>query len=170
MLHITTERLELVELSAYNASFIVELLNSPGWLQYIGNRNVQTTDDAIAYLIDGPIKSYQKHNFGPLLVKVRDTNAPVGICGLLQRDYLSYPDLGFALLPAFEGAGYAREASRAVMDTAATHDVATIGAILTHDNHRSLGLLTRLGFVANGTVTPPGSDEQLLLMEANLKA
>lgn len=168
MLHIITDRLELVELSAYNASFIVELLNSPGWLQFIGDKHVRNTDDAIGYLLDGPLKSYRQHNFGPLLVKVRAHNEPIGICGLLQREYLSYPDIGFALLPAFEGMGYALEASAAVMEAAAAQGITTVGAILTHDNERSLALLTRLGFLAGGTVIPPGSHEELLLLECTL--
>ena len=168
MLHITTERLELVELSVYNSPFIIELLNSPGWLQYIGDRNVHNTDDAIAYLVNGPFNLYQQHNFGPLLIKVRETNVAIGVCGLFQRDYLDYPDLGFALLPAYEGMGYGKEASLGVLHAAAKRGITTIGAILSRDNDRSLGLLTRLGFLDKGTVTPPGSDERLLLMEAHL--
>lgn len=171
MLHLTTDRLELVEFSAYNAPFIIELLNSPGWLQFIGDRNVHTTDAAIAYLLSGPMKSYEQHNFGALLVKSRNTNQPIGMCGLFQRDYLSYPDLGFALLPAFEGAGYAFEAARAVLQAAAHRGFTTIGAILTRGNEKSFSLLQRLGFAEAGMITPPGSDEQLLLlMEAALSA
>ena len=170
MLHLITERLELVELSAYNAAFIVELLNSPGWLQFIGDRNVHSSDDAVSYLIKGPFKIYEQHNFGPLLLRLRDTNQCIGICGLFQRDYLSYPDIGFALLPAFEGAGYAYEAASAVLQGASGHGFTTVGAILTHGNERSFRLLERLGFAEVGMITPPGGDEQLLLMEAALSA
>ena len=170
MLHLITGRLELVELSAYNAGFIVELLNSPGWLKYIGDKNVRTTDDAIAYLVDGPLKSYRENNFGPLLVKLRESNTAIGICGLLRRDYLEYPDIGFALLPEFEGMGYACEAAQAVLAGASAKRVATVGAILSRDNVRSMRLLERLGFMTMGTVSPPGSDEELLLMEINLSS
>lgn len=168
MLHLNTDRLELVELSACNATFIVELLNSPGWLQFIGDRDVHDTDSAVSYLMNGPFKFYEQHNFGPLLLKLRDTNHAIGICGLFQRNYLKYPDLGFALLPAFEGVGYAFEAARAVLDAAERAGFDTVGAILTPSNERSLKLLGRLGFYTVGMITPPGSDEELLLMEVSL--
>jgi len=170
MLHLETERLELVEFSVYDVSFIIELLNSPGWLQFIGDRNVRTEDDAFNYLLEGPFKSYKQHDFGGLLVKLRSTNRPIGMCGLFQRHYLSYPDLGFALLPGYEGAGYAFEAARAILDAAAVSGFDTIGAILTPGNTRSYRLLQRLGFNPVGDITSPGTDEELLLMEVTLSA
>ncbi|MBX2907281.1 MAG: GNAT family N-acetyltransferase [Taibaiella sp.] len=170
MLHLHTERLELVEFSAYNVSFIIELLNSPGWLQFIGDRNVRNPDDAKAYLLNGPMKSYVDNGFGALLVKERGSNQPIGMCGLFRRDYLNFPDIGFAFLPQFEGLGYAFEAASAVLNAASASGYQTIGAILTPDNSRSRQLLDRLGFVSKGLIVPPGSTEELVLMETFLDA
>jgi len=59
-----TKRLCLRELVLEDSPLIIELLNSPGWLQYIGDRNVKTQEQAREYLEKGPIASYRKHNYG----------------------------------------------------------------------------------------------------------
>lgn len=47
-----------------DAPFIVELLNSPNWLQYIGDRSIKTVTDAQSYLLHGPLLSYVVSGFG----------------------------------------------------------------------------------------------------------
>lgn len=166
MVDIVTERLEITELSVYNAAFIIELLNSEGWLQYIGDRGVRTMDDAVAYLLNGPIRSYEERGGGLWLVKLRDSNASIGMCGLLQREYLPHLDIGFALLPEYEGKGYAYEAARAVLQYAADNlKASTVAAIVTPGNEASLKLLQRLGFENRGMIRVPGDGEELVLLE-----
>jgi len=169
MVRMLTERLEITELSVYNTSFIIALLNSSGWLQYIGDRDVHTIDDAVEYLVQGPLKSYKEKGYGLWLVKLRATNEPIGMCGLLKRDYLSHLDIGFALLPRYEGKGYAREASLAVLNYAARElGQHTIAAIVMPGNEASLQLLHRLGFTDKGTITVPDTGEELLLLEVGV--
>lgn len=169
MVNIVTERLEITELSVYNASFIIELLNSEGWLRYIGDRGVRTVDDAVGYLLNGPMKSYEEWGFGLWLVKMKETNASIGMCGLLQRDYLPHLDIGFALLPEYEGKGYAYEAARAVLQYAAdTLKASTVAAIVTPGNEASLRLLQRLGFEDMGMIRVPGDGEELVLLERRI--
>lgn len=98
-----TERLRLCEFTIEDHAFVAELVNSPGWLKYIGERNVKTPDQARAYLENGPVKSYHEHGFGLWLVELLKTEEPIGMCGLLRRDQLEHPDIGFAFLPAFTG-------------------------------------------------------------------
>jgi RimJ/RimL family protein N-acetyltransferase len=147
-----TERLKLRELTLEDTAFIIELLNSPGWLQFIGDRNVKTEQQAISYLQNGPMKSYEQNGFGLYLVEKKNGDTPIGMCGILQRNELDIPDIGFALLPSFNGHGYAYEIAKATMDYAIdTLKIEQIGAIVVLDNQRSIHLLQKLGltFVKN---------------------
>lgn len=166
MITITTDRLEITEFSVYDTNFIIELLNSPGWLRYIGDRGVHDTDSAVAYLMNGPMKSYNERGYGLWLVKLRDTNEPIGMCGLIQRDYLPRVDIGFAQLPQYDGMGYAYEAASAVLKHAVQQlHMHTVLAIVTPDNQHSLRLLHKLGFADKGMIDVEG--EELALLEWN---
>ncbi len=139
MIVLETDRLILRELTADDAAFILELLNDPGWLQYIGDRGVRNLADARQYIINGPMASYQRYGFGLYLVKLKDAETPMGICGLIKRDELEDVDIGFAFLPQFTGKGYALEAASAVMSYG-SHElgIERIVAITSLDNHRSV--------------------------------
>lgn len=144
---IETSRLRLRRMTAEDAPFILELLNDPGFLRYIGDRGVRTLDDALAYIANGPVASYERHGFGLYVVTVGAPEVPVGIAGVLRRETLDDPDIGFAFLPAWRGQGYAREAARAVL----THAARDLGlrrlvAIVSPGNDPSRRLLEALGF------------------------
>ena len=142
-----TARLRLSRLTAGDAPFILELLNDPDFLRFIGDRGVRSTDDAVSYIENGPAASYQRHGFGLYLVTVRDTSEPAGIAGLLRRDTLDAADIGFAFLPAFRGVGYALEAAEAVMGHAERDfGLTRVVAIVSPGNEASRRLLERLGF------------------------
>jgi [ribosomal protein S5]-alanine N-acetyltransferase len=144
---LATARLALRRLTVGDAAFIVELVNDPAWLKFIGDKGVRTPDDARNYLATGPIAMYAKHGFGLWRVERTLDGAPVGICGLIKRDSLADVDLGFAFLPAHRGAGYALESARATIEYGrATLGLGRIVAIVTPDNHRSVALLEKAGF------------------------
>lgn len=141
-------RLTLQPLSVTDAGFILQLLNEPSFHQYIGDRGVRTVDDALQYLTDGPLASYARHGHGLLRVSLTD-GTPIGLCGLLRREGLEHPDLGFALLPAYWGQGLAFEASQAALSEARQSlGIGTVLAICSPDNWRSQRVLHKLGFVA----------------------
>ena len=52
-----TSRLLLRELNENDAPFILELLNTEGWLRYIGDRHIHTIADAVKYIHNGPVSS-----------------------------------------------------------------------------------------------------------------
>lgn len=146
-----TERLKLRELTTDDAPFIVNLLNQPSFLRFIGDKGVRTLDDAQTYLTNGPIDSYQRHGFGLYLVDLPDSNTPIGMCGLVKRDSLPHVDLGFAFLPEFWGEGYALEAAAAVLKYAREFlKLDRIVAITDPDNEASIKLLQKLGFEFDG--------------------
>ncbi len=147
MLTIETGRLLLTQLAGRDAEFIRGLLNEPSFIRNIGDRGVRTAEDALRYITDGPVASYARHGFGLLRVGLRDDDTPIGICGVLKRDTLPEPDLGFSLLPAYWSNGYAHEAASAVMCHA--REVLGLGrvlAIVSPDNEPSIRLLGKLGF------------------------
>jgi RimJ/RimL family protein N-acetyltransferase len=147
-----TERLRLRELVHDDAPFVLELLNDPGWLRFIGDKGVRSLDDARGY-IDGRRAVYAEHGFGLWLVEPRHGGASLGLCGLVRRDGLPAADLGFAFLPAHRGSGYAGEAAAAVVDWAGrTLGMPRLLAITSPDNASSRRLLARLGFRHQGPI------------------
>lgn len=146
MTPIETDRLTISHFSVDDAAFILKLVNSPGWLQYIGDRNVKSLDDARRYLENGPLKSYLQNGFGLYRVALKSTNTSIGMCGLIKRQELEDIDIGFALLPAYAGQGYAHEAALAILNYATNHlGFQRIAAITLVDNAASMKLLQKLG-------------------------
>jgi RimJ/RimL family protein N-acetyltransferase len=157
-----TERLIIRQLNINDAEFIVHLLNEESFIRYIADKNVRTTADAIKYLNNGPISSYQVYGFGLNLVQLKGTDAPIGMCGLLKRAELGHPDLGFAFLPGFWGKGYAREAADAVLKKGmAAHALSTVLAVTLPDNVSSNSLLHKVGFRLTGTMALYGLQNNL---------
>jgi RimJ/RimL family protein N-acetyltransferase len=164
-----TARLSLHELTADDAPFILTLLNDPAWLQFIGDRRVRTIEDAVAYIERGPRASYALHGFGLYLVTLTDSGLPMGICGLLKRDSLPEPDLGFAFLPAYRAQGYGFEAASAVRDFARDNlKLPRLLAIVSPTNASSIRLLERLGFVFERMMTVPGDGHEVTVCAARL--
>ncbi|RWY49514.1 N-acetyltransferase [Mucilaginibacter gilvus] len=161
-----TERLIIRQLTLGDTGFIIELLNSPGWLKFIGDRNVHNTDDALNYLTNGPLKSYAEHGFGLYLVATKTDDTPIGMCGILKRATLNNPDIGYALLPGFAGMGYAYEMANAVLKHA-QHDLKlpVISAITLPGNTSSVKLLGKLGLHNKGLFVAEDSKETLLLFQ-----
>jgi RimJ/RimL family protein N-acetyltransferase len=146
MIVLETERLGLRHITVDDDAFILELLNDPDWLRFIGDRGVKTLADAHGYILDGPIASYQEFGYGLNIVELKDSRISMGVCGLINREGLEYVDIGFAFLPQFTGQGYAFEAAAAVMSHGRkVLGIQTIVAITSLDNDRSIKLLEKLG-------------------------
>lgn len=141
-----TNRLTLRELSTDDAGFILELLNDPSFLHNIGDRGVRTREDAIQYLLKGPIDSYSRLGFGLWLVELKDSQVPIGMCGLIKRDTLEDVDIGYAFLPPFWSKGYASESASAVMEYGfKTLGLKRLVAITNPDNAGSIRVLEKIG-------------------------
>ncbi len=160
---IRTERLLLRRVAPSDAGFLLELLNEPAWLENIGDRGVRTLEDAERYVRSNIVGHYETHGFGVYAVEVASSQRVVGLCGLVQRDYLPEPDLGFALLSAHVNRGYAFEAAYALMrDPAHRQHWRRLYAIVKPGNARSVKLLERLGFGYEQVQVTPAGDEVLL--------
>lgn len=140
-----TARLTLRELDHGDDAFILELLNEPGFLRYIGDKGVRTRADARHYLDQGPRDSYARHGYGLYAACLPD-GTRLGMCGLVRREGLDHADLGFAFLQRHWGQGYAAESARAVLATAfGPLKLPRVVAITSLDNAGSIAVLTKVG-------------------------
>lgn len=142
MVIIQTDRLILRKFTKNDTNFIYRLLNSPGWLKYIGSRGVTGQREAEAYINTLILPSYEKNNFGFYMMVRKDDNAEIGMCGLIKREGLDDVDIGFAVLPEYERQGYTSEAALATI--AFAKDVIKLDrvtAITTKDNIASINVV-----------------------------
>jgi ribosomal-protein-alanine N-acetyltransferase len=159
-----TKRLRLRQLAEQDAAFILELVNEPAFIQNIGDKGVRTLDDARDYIFSGPVASYAKHGFGLYCVERKETDEPIGICGLLKRDALDDVDIGFAFLEKFRGRGFAYESAAEVMDYGRTAlGLKRIVAITSPDNEASIRVLQKIGLRFDKMLRIPGSNEETRL-------
>ena len=159
-----TERLILREIVETDAEFILDLLNQPSFIKYIGDRNVRTAEQAREVIEKRYRQSYLEHGFGFYTVELKENDAPIGFCGFVKRDFLPDVDFGFAFLPQYEGKGYAFESAHALMKYG--RDVLGLNrllAITTPDNERSGRLLAKLGFKFESLIETPNHNEELKL-------
>ncbi|MBS1495315.1 MAG: GNAT family N-acetyltransferase [Bacteroidetes bacterium] len=159
-----TQRLYLREFTNNDAAFIVTLLNSATFLKFIGDKKVRTLSEAENYLTNGPIKSYAENGFGLWLYGLKETNKPIGMCGLIKRDTLADIDIGYAMLPAYENKGYALEISEATLNYGKTKlGINRIIAITSKENIRSARLLNKIGLHFEKNIQLGEGKEELML-------
>lgn len=141
-----TERLTLRKLSLVDADFILELLNDPAFLRFIGDKKVRSLEDARQYILTGPMESYERLGFGLFLVALKTSEVPIGICGLIKRDTLEDVDIGFAFLPEFRAQGYGLESATAIKEYGMTVlGLRRLLAITNPDNTGSIRILEKIG-------------------------
>ncbi len=146
-----TARLRLREFDLSDADFIIELLNTEGFLKNIGDRKVRTILDAHQYLVNGPIKSYRDNGYGLYAVELKATHGLVGMAGLVKRDVFEYADLGFALLPEHFRKGYALEAASGILEYAkSTLKMNRVLGITKVENLVSIQVLLKCGMSFEG--------------------
>ena len=159
-----TERLRLRKFTLDDTEFIIRLLNSPGWLEFIGDRNVKTDEQAKAYLLNGPLKSYEVNGYGLCLVETKVDNTPIGMCGIINRANMEGQDIGFAFLAEYIGLGYGYEIASATVNYAMSElKLPRVLAITLPTNKPSIKLLEKIGLEYKNNFTFPDETEELML-------
>ena len=115
---LTTSRTQIDFITLDDADFFVELMNSPGWLAYIGDRHIDDAGSAEQAIRESYLRAYDNMGYGYYVIRDLAHSDPLGICGFLKRDALQHVDFGFAMLPQVQGQGLAYEACRAVLTSA----------------------------------------------------
>ena len=156
-----TERLLIREMdSALDAEFVFELLNTPKFIKYIGDRNVRSVEQARDFIENRYRQSYRDHGYGLYAVELKADTTAVGMCGFVRRDTLPAPDIGFAFLPEHEGKGYGVESAKAVMEFGRDSlGFTTVLAITSQDNDTSGRLLEKLGFAFEDLMDFPDGEK-----------
>ena len=158
-----TERLLLRPTAGEDAAFIFELLNTPKWFQFIGDRKVGSIEAAGKYIREKMLPQLERLGFSNYTVIRKEDGVKVGTCGLYDRTGVEGIDIGFAFLPEHEGKGYGFEASRELMRAAvADFGLLQVNAITAKDNYASQKLLEKLGLVFIKTIKLPGEEEEVL--------
>jgi ribosomal-protein-alanine N-acetyltransferase len=160
---ISTKRLNLNLLTLDDRDFIIKLVNSKGWLEFIGDRNVHSTEDAIAYIS----KIVNTQNVFYWVVRLKDKNTPIGIISFLKRAYLKNFDIGFAFLPEYNGNGYAYEAAKEILSMVSkVPGYYPVLATTVPQNVHSIKLLVKLGLHFEKEIEV---EKQVLLIYSNSK-
>ncbi|MCM3706410.1 MULTISPECIES: GNAT family N-acetyltransferase [Cytobacillus] len=148
-----TDRLILRWLTTDDAAFILELLNEPAWIRYIGDKSVHSLGDAKNYILTGPQKMYSQFGFGLFLVERKEGSIPIGLCGFIKRDTLDNVDIGFAFLSRYQSQGYGFESASATLKYGLEKlDMERVLAITSLDNYASSRLLEKIGMNFEGTI------------------
>lgn len=158
-----TKRLIIRPVTVTDAPFILELMNTPKWIKYIGERNVKTIEVAEVYIQEKVFPQLKTYGYTNNVILRKEDDVKLGTCGLYHREGKKNPDIGFAFLPDYEGKGYAFEASSQLMVEAKdTFGLKELSGYTLENNKSSRALLERLGLQLQGTGNLPNSDEELL--------
>ena len=163
---ISTDRLILRHMEAGDAAFILELLNDADFLRFIGDKGVRDLQGALGYIQTACHEAFERHGVGMMMVERTDTGAHAGICGLLNRDYLDNPDIGFAFAKDHRGVGLASEAVGATL----TYGFDSLGyavltAITDPHNTASRRLLERADMEFVGMMSVPHAETEVCYYE-----
>jgi len=161
-----TERLILKPTTVEDAAFILELMNTPKWHKYIGDRNVNTLEDAEAYILEKMKPQLVRLGYGNYTLIRKSDQTKIGTVGLYDREGMDGIDIGFGFLPAYEKKGYAYEAANKIKNVAFNDfGLELIKAITNKENVASQKLLEKLGLTQKGNIQLPNDDEALFLYE-----
>jgi len=162
----STQRLLLKPTIEEDADFILELVNTPKWLKFIGDRNIKTAKDAADYIKTKILPQLKKLGYSNYTLIRKEDNSKIGTCGIYDRPGIEGVDLGFAFLPQFEKKGYALEATTKMIEVAFdTFNLTRINAITVKENLASQKLLEKLGMKLKGTTKLQNEKEELLLYQ-----
>lgn len=164
-----TERLSLLPASTDYAAMHLELMNTPKWIENIGDRNVHTVAEAEEYIATKMLPQQRSLGFGNYFIQLEDTKDLIGCVGIYDRPGLEGYDFGFALLPQYEKQGYALEASQCLLKAARSiFRLKKLSAITIPSNVESQRLLEKLGFSFIRNTTVAEDPELLMLYQLDL--
>lgn len=159
---LSTQRLELSKITLNDAGFLLELMNDKAWIQNIGDRGIHNLEDAENYIRETFFKSYETYGFGFYVISLKSTGEAIGTAGLIDREGIEGVEVGYGLLPAYRGKGYAFEATQAIFNYAKSElNIEKVVAIVNPNNEKSIFLLERLGLRFEKMIQFPGEEKEV---------
>ncbi len=166
---IDTKRLTLRLLQPSDAQMILSLFNDELIIKNIGDKGIRTLDDALKYIQNGPIKMQTDLGFSLYCCQKKSDKQIIGLSGLLKRDGLTHPEIGFSFFAQYRGLGYGKETVNAILGYAKKQlNLKVVQAITNQDNFVSIGLLKQSGFSFNGLIKLDICENELKLFEKQL--
>lgn len=166
-----TARLRVRGIEEADAAQLVELVNDPEWLRFIGDRGVRTVEHAVPYIHERRVGRPGATHQGLYVVERAADGAWLGNVSFLQRPYLDDPDIGFAFLAAGRGAGYAYEATLGLLQYLRRRiELPRILAITVRENVRSIRLLEKLGLRFEREIVEDGDPQPVWVYAMDLPA
>lgn len=161
-----TNRLILKPTSLSDSELIFMMMNAPKFKKYVGDRNITSIKKAEKYIEEKMIPQLQTLGYSNYTIIKKSNNLKIGVCGLYSREGIEGIDIGFGILPNFEGAGYAFEAANKLKEAAFENfQIQKIKAITSENNFASQKILEKLNMTSIGRVSLPNDDKELLLYE-----
>ena len=159
-----SERLIIRPTLEQDAELIYQLMNSPKFIKYVGDRQLYSVKDAEKYIQDKMLPQLHSVGYSNYSLINKKNGAKIGICGLYDREGLDGIDIGFGILPEYEGLGYAFESSSRIIKAGFEElEISEIKAITNKENISSRCLLVKLGFNLKGTIMLANENDELLL-------
>lgn len=159
---IETKRLFLRPTLEEDDKFIYQLMNTDKWKLFIGDREIHSVSDAREYIISRMHPQLKALGFANNTLIRKTDNVKIGTCGLYKRDGIDGLDIGYALLPEFEGFGFAREAVSAALSFGFDDlGYEKISAYILPSNQASITLVEHFNFQLNGLRKLSNDDEDL---------
>jgi RimJ/RimL family protein N-acetyltransferase len=159
-----TERLSLRRLTLEDADLMLAVWNDPAFYKYVGDRGIRTREQAQEAMAAGALQLYENYGYGPFRVALRESDQPIGICGLFRREGFDDPDIGWSVLPDHGGKGFAFEAGTAVLNYAFEELALNyVVAFISAENMPSIGLAKKLGLRYERMTRMVGDEEDVCL-------
>jgi ribosomal-protein-alanine N-acetyltransferase len=159
-----TDRLILKPTTLADAEFIRSLYNSPKWIEFIGDRQLNTVKDAENYIQTKLMPQMERLGYGTYTIIRKSDGEKVGSCGLYDREGVKGIDIGFALLPDFERKGYAYESVNSLKEIGFNDfKLNQISGITSKKNKASQDLLIKIGLNFEKNITLPNQTQKILL-------
>ncbi len=139
-----SSRLILSEFHPSEGSFYYALNNDPEVLKYTGDDSFESVEAATNFLKH--YNHYKHFGYGRWTVTLKETNKPIGWCGLKYHKEQDYVDLGYRFLRSEWGEGYATEAALASLKIGFTeYKMPFIVGRTARQNHGSIRVLEKVG-------------------------
>jgi RimJ/RimL family protein N-acetyltransferase len=183
-LRLDTDRLRLRTPTPRDADALYDLFKDPDVMHGLGKEPVSGREQARAIVEEG-IAAWRTDALGPFTIETAAANREVvGQAGLMIFDTRGWtpstwgdagshaqPELGWALIRAHWGHGYATEAVAAIREWAQEfRSIELLVSLIAPDNLRSQRVAERLGAVPTETVIPVDSGRKAVVWEHPLPA
>ena len=89
-----SDRLYLRPTTEEDAALVLAILTAPKALKFIGDRNLQSEEDAREYIRQRALPQLRERGYANYTLVTKDTGTKVGVCGLYVRPDLELIDLG----------------------------------------------------------------------------